>query len=155
MKHWLLQGMTVLVIGLLLFALEYIGSQRTVESVASECSVIHSGTMTFMIVSVIVVGFYVLFTLEGKKSNNLLNRSFWTQMPFVSGLVGIVSAVLFLAGGVFGPLMEWTTVWPTLFICFSSILCLSFTCLFSQLNSVEKKRRTIIRRRPKSLSFGP
>ena len=88
--------------------------------------------ITFIIVTVVLSCFYLIFLFESKKSNNILERSFWNLMPKISISVGVVSIILFLVGGTVGPIMTWVEQWRSLLYVFLIyFLFLIFLFIFS------------------------
>ncbi|CEG27168.1 hypothetical protein BN1002_02024 [Bacillus sp. B-jedd] len=74
--------------------------------------------ITFIIVTVILTCFYLIFIFEAKKRNSILERSFWNLMPKISISVGVLSIILFLVGGTVGPIMTWVEQWRSLLYVF-------------------------------------
>ncbi|RCW63886.1 hypothetical protein DFR57_11511 [Saliterribacillus persicus] len=131
MKWLLLQILTLGAIGILMGVLEWNEGKRVVSSSANWTPA-NNVYITFIIVTVVLSCFYLIFLFEAKKSNNILERSFWNLMPKISISVGVLSIILFLVGGTVGPIMAWVEQWRSLLYVFLIyFLFLIFLFIFS------------------------
>ncbi|MDQ0159995.1 hypothetical protein [Alkalibacillus salilacus] len=107
MKWSIYQLLTFSLIVLFMWFLEYINQKGTNPTSSGEWTAVNSTYMTFLTVALVITLFYLIFLFEAKKDNSLLDRSLWKVMPTICIVAGIVSVILFLIGGTFGPIMEW------------------------------------------------
>ena len=131
MKWFILQILTMGVIGILMVVLE-VNAGNSFGSPSEAGVPVNNVYITFIIVTVVLSCFYLMFWLEAKKSNSILDRSFWKSMPKISITVAILSIILFLVGGTVGPIMSWIEQWRSLlYIFLIYFLFLIFLFIFS------------------------
>lgn len=131
MKWTVYQGFMIVCMILVMASLEYINKSATISS-SSEWTAFNSKLMTFLIIGLLIAGFYSIFLLEAKKKNYRFQHQIWEHMPKIIIVAGIVSVVLFLLGGTVGPLMEWMEHWRfLLYILLGYFLLLVFLFIFS------------------------
>ncbi len=131
MKWLLLQILTLGAIGILMAVLELNEGNRIV-SYSANWTPVNNIYITFIIVTVVLSCFYLIFLFEAKKRNNILERSFWNLMPKITITVGVISITLLLVGGTLGPIMTWVEQWRSLLYVFLTyFLFLIFLFIFS------------------------
>ncbi|QDI92281.1 hypothetical protein EPH95_14700 [Salicibibacter halophilus] len=60
--------------------------------------------VTFILL--VIICFYLLFLFENKKENHIFSSSLWLKMPMLTGILGAISATLFIIGVEFFPLFD-------------------------------------------------
>ncbi|NIK12583.1 hypothetical protein [Alkalibacillus almallahensis] len=148
MRWSIYQLLTFSLIVLFMWFLEYINQNGTNPHSSGEWTAVNSTYMTFITVSLAITLFYLIFLFEAKKDNSLLDRSLWKVMPTICIVAGIVSVILFLIGGIFGPIMEWVEQWRSLLYVFMIyFLFLIFLFIFS----IEHKNNRFKQRNEKTV----
>ncbi|SDN63240.1 hypothetical protein [Alkalicoccus daliensis] len=118
MKWGLLQLLTVFVIVIIMWMSNYISQNRAIPNAAGEWTAVNSPYTVFLVITLILGCFFLLFVFEARKENSFFTHPLWHKGPVLIGIIGFVSIVLFLAGGTFGPLMLWTAQIPALIYSF-------------------------------------
>lgn len=142
MKWSIYQLLMVSLIILFMWYLEYINENRIVQPSSGEWAAVNSVYVTFLIIALVITGFYLIFLFEAKKENSFLQRPIWNVMPKVTVVVGVFSIVLFLVGGTIGPIMNWVEQWRSLLYVFLVyFLFLIFLFIFSFEHKRERRRQ--------------
>ena len=132
MKWSLFQLLTLTFIIFIMWFLEYITGNRTIQISSGEWTAVNSSLVPFFIVALLMSCFYLLFLFEAKKEKSIFASKVWTNMPIIFITLGVLSSILFIIGGAMGPVFEWVQQWRFLvYIFLVYFLLLVFLFIFS------------------------
>ncbi|WP_223701626.1 hypothetical protein [Sutcliffiella deserti] len=132
MKWTLYQVLTLVLLSLLMWGLEFISDKRAFQFQSAGWAVVIPGYATVLIIALVISCFFLIFLFEAKKEKSIFQNSAWRKMPVICLITGLFSVFLFIAAGAFGPLFEWVEQWRfLLYIFFVYFLLLLFLFIFS------------------------
>jgi amino acid transporter len=137
MKWTIVQVITLIFLTLFMFILEEVSGNRTVQPSNGEWVAVYPSYSLFIVYLMVLGCFYLLFLFEAKKNKNVYSHKIWKLMPRLCVVIGIVSAILFIIGGIATPLFEWVQQLRfLLYLFFTYFMFLVFLFIFS----IEHKR---------------
>ncbi|WNF38329.1 hypothetical protein RJD24_07860 [Bacillaceae bacterium IKA-2] len=139
MKWTIFQVITVIFLTLFMFIIEELSGNRNIQTSNGEWVAVYPSYSLFIVYLFVIGCFYLLFLFEAKKSKNVYSHKIWKLMPMLCVVIGIVSAIFFIIGGIATPLFEWVQQWRfLLYLFFIYFMFLVFLFIFS----IEHKRHS-------------
>ncbi|TYS16690.1 hypothetical protein FZC78_11925 [Rossellomorea vietnamensis] len=138
MKWSILQFLAVSLIIIVMWTLEIVSENLNIQTSSGGWTAVNSPLLTFLMIVLIMTSIYLIFVFEAKKEKPIFRYSIWSRMPSILVGAGVLSVILFIMGGIIGPLMEWVSQWRfLLYVFLIYFLLLIFLFIFS----IELKRQ--------------